>query len=239
MRFNFPYVERGVTSPDPRPVLEHTFVRVYEHVVSELAEPGVPVFIGGKSLGGRAACELVSRQIDGSGLAPAGLIILGYPLHRPGHKEQLFLSPLRHVDVPSLFCIGSRDTLCDPKMLAPVLARPGHTRRPLRRRWRRPLPAPAALGRPAARGQLRAGHPADSRLHAANSRHGLRPSGPGPRRPEPAPAKPARPRITGLEAPVPPDTQASSRSRGGRWCSRRRSGRSRGWCATPARRIPR
>jgi uncharacterized protein len=121
VRFNFPYVERGVSSPDPRPVLEHTFARVYEHVVSELAEQGAPIFIGGKSLGGRAACELVSRQAEGSGLAAAGLIVLGYPLHRPGHKEQLFLSPLRHVDVPSLFCIGTRDTLCDAKLLAPVL----------------------------------------------------------------------------------------------------------------------
>ena len=121
VRFNFPYVERGVSSPDPRPVLEHTFASVYEHVVSELAEPGAPIFIGGKSLGGRAACELVSRRAEGSGLAAAGLIVLGYPLHRPGHKEQLFLSPLRHIDVPSLFCIGSRDSLCDAKLLAPVL----------------------------------------------------------------------------------------------------------------------
>ncbi len=121
VRFNFPYVERGSTSPDARPVLERTFTKVYEHVVRHIAGPGAPLFIGGKSLGGRAAAELVSRNAENSGLAAAGLIVLGYPLHRPGHKEQLFLDPLRHVDVPSLFCIGSRDTLCDPALLAPVL----------------------------------------------------------------------------------------------------------------------
>jgi uncharacterized protein len=121
VRFNFPYVERGHTSPDARPVLEHTFCEVYDHVVRELAGPGAPVFIGGKSLGGRAACELVSRHAEGSGLPAAGLIVLGYPLHKPGHKDELFRNPLRHIDVPSLFCIGSRDPLCDPALLGPVL----------------------------------------------------------------------------------------------------------------------
>jgi predicted alpha/beta-hydrolase family hydrolase len=122
VRFNFPYVERGVTSPDARPVLEGTFTRVYEHVVGQLVEPGAAIFVGGKSLGGRTAAELVSRHSEGSGVAAVGLVILGYPLHAPGHKERLFLDPLRHIDIPSLFCIGSRDSLCDPALLPPVLA---------------------------------------------------------------------------------------------------------------------
>jgi predicted alpha/beta-hydrolase family hydrolase len=121
VRFNFPYSERGVTSPDPRPVLESTFSRVYEHVVSQMAPPGTPVFIGGKSLGGRAAAELVSRRPEGTGLDAAGLVVLGYPLHKPGEKDHLFLDPLRHIDIPSLFCIGSHDSLCDPSLLRPVL----------------------------------------------------------------------------------------------------------------------
>ncbi len=128
VRFNFPYVERGVSSPDPHPVLELTFSRVYEHVLTRLALQGAPVFIGGKSLGGRTAAELVSRRYEGSGLDAAGLVVLGYPLHKPGEKHHLFLDPLRHIDIPSLFCIGSHDPLCDPKLLRPVLAdlsRPG------------------------------------------------------------------------------------------------------------------
>ena len=89
VRFNFPYVERGAGSPDSAPVLENTFKRVHDHVVDELAAPGAPVFIGGKSLGGRIAAELISRGEEGEGLVAAGLVELGYPLHRPGHKETL------------------------------------------------------------------------------------------------------------------------------------------------------
>jgi uncharacterized protein len=128
VRFNFPYVERGVTSPDARPVLEETFMKVHEDVAGRLAEPGSPIFVGGKSLGGRTACELVSRHSEGSGVTAAGLIVLGYPLHAAGKKEQLFLNPIRHIDIPSLFCVGSHDMLCDVGLLRPVLAgldRPG------------------------------------------------------------------------------------------------------------------
>jgi predicted alpha/beta-hydrolase family hydrolase len=122
VRFNFPYVERGVTSPDPRGVLENTMMAVYEHVVRELVEPGTGIFVGGKSLGGRTAAELVSRGHEGGGVSAAGLILLGYPLHSPGRKERLFLEPLRHIDIPSLFFAGTRDPLCDPDLLRPVLA---------------------------------------------------------------------------------------------------------------------
>jgi hypothetical protein len=122
VRFNFPYVERGVSSPDPRPVLESTFARVYRHVADELAAPGTPIFIGGKSLGGRTAAELVSRHPEGEGLVAAGLIVLGYPLHAMGREDHLWVEPLRHVDVPSLFFVGTRDSLCNPELLRPVLA---------------------------------------------------------------------------------------------------------------------
>lgn len=122
VRFNFPYKERGAASPDPRAVLEATLMAVYEHVVDEMVEPETAVFVGGKSLGGRVAAELVSRGHEGEGPRAAGLIVLGYPLHSPGRKERLFLEPLRHIDIPSLFCIGTRDPLCDPDLLRPVLA---------------------------------------------------------------------------------------------------------------------
>jgi len=122
IRFNFPYVERGATSPDPRPVLEATFLQVYAHVQNELRGSGSPVFVAGKSLGGRAAAELVSRRAEGDGVDAAGLIVLGYPLHAMGKQESLFLGPVRHIDIPSLFFAGTRDPLCDPDLLRPVLA---------------------------------------------------------------------------------------------------------------------
>ena len=79
------------------------------------------MFIGGKSLGGRTAAELISRGEEGEGMVAAGLVELGYPLHRPGHKETLFTEPLRKIGVPSLFLIGEKDPFCDPELLRPLL----------------------------------------------------------------------------------------------------------------------
>ena len=102
-------------------MLENCFRRVHDHVVDELAAPGAPLFIGGKSLGGRTAAELISRGEEGEGIVAAGLVELGYPLHRPGHKETLFTEPLRKIGVPSLFVIGEKDPFCDPELLRPLL----------------------------------------------------------------------------------------------------------------------
>lgn len=123
VRFNFPYVERGSSSPDGAPVLENCFRRVHDHVADELAAPGAPLFIGGKSLGGRTAAELISRGEEGEGIVAAGLVELGYPLHRPGHTENLRTEPLRKIGVPSLFIIGERDPFCHPELLRPLLER--------------------------------------------------------------------------------------------------------------------
>lgn len=126
VRFNFPYVERGVTSPDPRPILEDTFLKVYDDVRDELAAPGTAVFVGGKSLGGRTAAELVSRHAEGTGVAAVGLLELGYPLHAMGREDHLWLDPLRSVGIPSLFFVGTRDPLCKPELLRPVVAGLAH-----------------------------------------------------------------------------------------------------------------
>ena len=72
-------------------------------------------------MGGRIAAELISRGEEGEGIVAAGLVELGYPLHRPGHKETLFTEPLRRIGVPSLFLIGEKDPFCDVELLRPLL----------------------------------------------------------------------------------------------------------------------
>ncbi|MEJ2363766.1 MAG: hypothetical protein P8017_03640, partial [Deltaproteobacteria bacterium] len=75
--------------------------------------------VGGKSLGGRVASQMV-----GEGLLPAdGLILLGYPLHPPGKKEKVRDSHLYRISIPTLFFAGTRDSLCDLGLLRSVLAR--------------------------------------------------------------------------------------------------------------------
>jgi len=121
VRFNFPYAERGGDTPDPAALLETTLKTAFEHARTRIAEPGSVVFVGGKSLGGRVAAEMISRRAEGDGVAAAGLIELGYPLHAPGRTDRPNLRPLRHIDVPSLFCIGTRDPFCNLALFAPVV----------------------------------------------------------------------------------------------------------------------
>jgi uncharacterized protein len=123
LRFNFPYKERGSNSPDSNAVLADCFRRAHDFLADQFLPPGALIFVGGKSIGGRIAAELLSQAEEGQGLRAAGLVAFGYPLHAPGRKDRLHLEPLRELRVPSLFCIGSKDPLCDPDLLRPVLAK--------------------------------------------------------------------------------------------------------------------
>jgi predicted alpha/beta-hydrolase family hydrolase len=128
MRFNFPYAERGASSPNAGSVLMETYRKAHDALVDDGLCPPGPVFLGGKSMGGRIAAESVSRHHEGEGLVAAGLVFLGYPLHAPDNKAKLRTGPLRRIDVPSLFVQGSRDPFCDLELLRPVvegLDRPG------------------------------------------------------------------------------------------------------------------
>jgi predicted alpha/beta-hydrolase family hydrolase len=122
LRFNFPYAERGATSPDSRAVLEQTYRRAYELLVGTLLAPGAPVFLGGKSLGGRFAAEFVTGTAASGTLPASGLVILGYPAHAPGRRDKTNFRPLQNMPVPSLIFVGTRDPFCSPEEIAPVLA---------------------------------------------------------------------------------------------------------------------
>jgi predicted alpha/beta-hydrolase family hydrolase len=122
LRFNFPYMERGSSTPDASAVLEAAFRRAHDALVDDDVCPPGRVFLGGKSLGARVAAELVSRHHEGEGLLAAGLVFLGYPLHAPGRKDRLKTEPLRRIDVPSLFLEGTHDPFCDLDLLRPVIA---------------------------------------------------------------------------------------------------------------------
>jgi predicted alpha/beta-hydrolase family hydrolase len=60
----------------PRGTVERA-IPIYRAAVT----PGPDVVIGGQSFGGRVASLLAADH------APAGLVLLCYPLHRPGHPE--------------------------------------------------------------------------------------------------------------------------------------------------------
>jgi uncharacterized protein len=117
--FNFLYTEQRRRIPDRRPALEACYASVIQAVKSELGGT-MPLFIGGKSMGGRIATHVAA---DGLAESPQGIVLLGYPLHPPGRPNERRDAHLPDVRCPMLFVQGSRDTFGTPAELAPVLAR--------------------------------------------------------------------------------------------------------------------
>ena len=116
LRFNFLYRELGRKAPDPEAVLRGTWEAAYERG----AQMGSPVWAGGKSLGGRIASMVVA-----DGLAAAGLVFVGYPLHPPGKPERIRDAHLHSIRVPMLFLQGSKDPFARPDLLEKTLKRLG------------------------------------------------------------------------------------------------------------------
>lgn len=114
--FNFAYVEAGRRAPDPRKRLEGCFADVLAAVRDRFGDR--PLYIGGRSMGGRIASLLAA-----DGQPCAGLVLLGYPLHA-ARAATITAAPQRlrtehwdRIHVPALFVQGDRDRLCDLVLL--------------------------------------------------------------------------------------------------------------------------
>ncbi len=103
--FDFPYMARGRSIPDKGPVLEAHWREVITAARRHAAFSGLPLVIGGKSMGGRIASQVAAQHVDGI----AGLVYLGYPLHPPGRPEQRRDRHLADIAEPMLFVQGTRD----------------------------------------------------------------------------------------------------------------------------------
>ncbi|MCA9793004.1 MAG: alpha/beta fold hydrolase [Candidatus Eremiobacteraeota bacterium] len=102
VRFNFPYMQRAIESgsrkpPDREPVLRKAFAE-------QVAAHPQPLFIGGKSMGGRLATMVADE------LGVAGVIVFGYPFHPPGRPLKLRTAHLEKMSTPALILQGERDT---------------------------------------------------------------------------------------------------------------------------------
>lgn len=110
VRFNFLYREKGSGRPDPMPKLEKTFEAVVGRVREELSPKRL--FIGGRSMGGRAASMLAAK-----GFRCDGLLLFAYPLHPPGQPEKLRDAHLPSINVPVLCFNGTRDAFCARELM--------------------------------------------------------------------------------------------------------------------------
>jgi len=108
LRFEFPYMaarraDGGKRPPDRMPKLEAAFGEAFAEAFRLIGDG--PLFIGGKSMGGRVATHL------GDSLPAAGVICLGYPFHPPGKPDKLRTAHLADLAVPTLIVQGERDPL--------------------------------------------------------------------------------------------------------------------------------
>lgn len=107
VRFEFDYlaqVRRGAPRrPPPRmPVLEEEFC----DRISAYDTTG-PLFIGGKSMGGRVASLIADPMFAAEHVS--GIVCLGYPFHPVGRPDKLRTAHLQNLAAPALICQGTRD----------------------------------------------------------------------------------------------------------------------------------
>jgi predicted alpha/beta-hydrolase family hydrolase len=115
--FNFPYIEHRRRIPDRTPILEDCYRAVIDEARQRIGERR-PLFIGGKSMGGRIATQVAAADPD---LPIDGIALLGYPLHPPGRPQQRRDKHLPAIRVPILIAQGSRDTFGTPPEFEPIL----------------------------------------------------------------------------------------------------------------------
>ncbi len=116
LRFNFPFTEKKKKSPDPAPILIATIKSAID--AAKKYSKGIPLFAGGKSMGGRMTSMAASKEtMDGV----KGIIFFGFPLHAPGKPSADRSEHLFNVNIPMLFLQGTRDKLADLELLKPVV----------------------------------------------------------------------------------------------------------------------
>lgn len=117
LRFQFPFMAQGTKRPD-RPEVAQAAVRA---AVEEAGRrlPGVPLYAGGKSFGGR-----MSSQAQAEEPLPGvrGLAFVGFPLHPAGQPGTKRAAHLAQVGVPMLFLQGTRDALADLDLVRATVA---------------------------------------------------------------------------------------------------------------------
>jgi hypothetical protein len=108
-------MEQGSKRPDS-PRVAHAAVRAAVAEAARLA-PGLPLFAGGKSFGGR-----MTSQAQAAAPLPSvvGLAFLGFPLHPAKQPSRDRGKHLFDVQLPMLFLQGTRDALAMAGEIEPL-----------------------------------------------------------------------------------------------------------------------
>ncbi|WP_019676696.1 alpha/beta family hydrolase [Arsukibacterium perlucidum] len=103
-RFNFPYMQRSIELGIKRPPDKMALLQQHFMEQIGLVKPGLPLFIGGKSMGGRVASMLNLPEA----LQVKAIFAFGYPFHPPA-KNQWRTEHFVRLTTPLYILQGERD----------------------------------------------------------------------------------------------------------------------------------
>ena len=115
LRFNFPFAEHKKGRPDS-PAIAHQTIEAAIKKAREL-NPKLPLFVSGKSFGGRMSSQYLAGHPDNS---VSGIIFYGFPLHPSGKPSTERADHLKALKIPMLFLQGSKDTLATWELIKTV-----------------------------------------------------------------------------------------------------------------------
>ena len=115
LRFNFPFAENKKGRPDT-PAVAHASIASAIANAKKLF-PELPLFVAGKSFGGRMSSQYLSAHPD---TAVKGIIFYGFPLHPPGKPSTERAEHLNEVKTPMLFLQGTKDELATWDLIEPL-----------------------------------------------------------------------------------------------------------------------
>ncbi len=105
-RFEFAYMAaRRTTGKKAPPPRAEKLISEFEDALAEIE--CAPIFIGGKSLGGRVASMFAETAFAQGRIN--GLVCLGYPFHPPGKPDSLRTAHLVNFTCPTLIVQGEND----------------------------------------------------------------------------------------------------------------------------------
>ncbi len=115
LRFNFPFMEKKKGRPDVPAVAHRTIESAI--ALAHSIFPGKPLFVSGKSFGGRMYSQHLAKSPDAQ---VKGIIFYGFPLHPSGKPSVDRAEHLKEISLPMLFLQGTRDELAQWDLISSV-----------------------------------------------------------------------------------------------------------------------
>lgn len=118
LRFNFPFTEQHKRRPDVPAIAHKTIECAVQHANKHF--PILPLFISGKSFGGRMSSQLMAAHPI---KYVRGIVFFGFPLHPAGKPSTERADHLKKIKYPMLFLQGTRDELATTELMQAVTAK--------------------------------------------------------------------------------------------------------------------